>query len=294
MFSLVDFVLTIGFFMNKIVSIFLSVSLFSGVFAMQDDTYDFRLATQDDISSVVKVINTEAYMEKNIVTPPKKFMPNYIEQLVQKGRLFIVADSKEVVAYKKLFVMDDPAERGGVLNDEIRCNSIPTYSGTILYENDALKFQEGTNNACPSAITYIYNGGDYTKKENRGKGLNTKLMHYALKVIKNKTIENINTEKSKELALVYGITAANGAFNLGDPEKDRTYSIAKAFIPFAQGVSEEFADSKGAPHVTHQRYEAYMPSFAADSDTFKPLDDEYSLEGKGVVLQYPLCGPNKK
>ena len=286
--------------MNKILSVILCASLFSALSAMEDSNYEFRLASEHDVEGLVSLMNNEACEEHGLVTPPKGFREAYFSAAIKNNELFVIAqgakeDTKEViVGYKKLSFLDDDCKREKILKEEIRClGSESVYSGIItLANNKELQFKESKQEPVSEKTTYIYTGADFTSKKHRGKGLNSRLMKVALRYNKSGIVDDIHKKGNNGLAVVYGITEENGAFNLGG-NNDRTCPIVKDFIPFAQeveldlGCKESDVRSKNVV-VSHERYRAFKPSFAQNSDTFEPLPDNFSVEGNGVRLLYPF------
>jgi hypothetical protein len=289
-------VLLLGFIiMNKIKAMILTVFFyFSSVFS-----YQFRLATMADLPGLVQLMNDEVCLEAGVIVPPKMFRDAYFKIAIQAQQLFVItvdttAQKDKVIGYKKLFLMDNVQECNDILKDEIRSRGPldAFYKGCITLTHDqSARFTESffDEYSIEPHTTYIYNGGDFTKKSFRRKGLNHNLMMEALKSIASKVVDHINREKTTHLGMVFGITEDNGAFHAGC-KNDRTVPIAKAFITYAMKaiVPKVNGGSIMSNGVSHERYYSYKPTFDENGTEFKPLNDEYSVDGNGVVLRYDL------
>ncbi|HRN77749.1 MAG TPA: GNAT family N-acetyltransferase [Candidatus Dependentiae bacterium] len=275
--------------MNKFL-IIVFTCFFSSLVAIADE-YNFRLATPTDLDSLVNLMNKEASTEEGIVIPPKKFRSAYFQSAIENNELFVVTQGEHIIGYKKLFVIDDQEKQLSILEDEIRCQGADSeliYNGVISYENNVINFFEHNDQQLKiDNAVYIYNGGDFTKKEYRGQGLNKLLMQKALDSIASKVIDYIQHNKSAYIALLYGITENNGSYTPGAMH-DRTRPIVSQFVPFAQHVAACIGYSSKINSVLHTRYRAFKPSFDQESTEFKPLSDEYAVPGAGVVLAFPL------
>ncbi len=280
--------------MNQYLLITLFLSLFSPLVAMENNEYEFRLATRNDLASLVHLVNEEACQEEGIVIPPKKFRNAYFQSAIDNQELFVISDGQQVVGYKKLFVMDDEFKKKAILEEELRCSGAhakSTYRGSITYDDVThdLQFVESSDaGSRPGACTYLYNGVDFTRKTLRGRGLNQALMRAAFDSVIAKTKEYVLEHSNDGVAMVYGITESNGAFDPG-ASCDRTCPITRLFVPFAQEIAEHVhPDESKSNKMLHERYVAFKPSFDPDEHEFKPLPDECSVEGRGVVLSYLL------
>ncbi len=284
----------LGFIMNRyVLSITFFVSFFSALYSMEPENFEFRLATSDDLNSLVCLMNEEGCQEEGIVIPPEKFRAVYFQNAIDNKELFVIAKDEEVIGYKKLFLMDEEAKRNSILEDEIRCKGAQSEllnKGTFFYDGvNEVQFVEFSEQQ-PSFKNqvYIYNGGDFTKKAFRRRGLNKALMLVALRAVKPKTEDYIAKHKCDAVSLVYGITGGNGAFSPG-LSSDRTRPITRAFLPYAREIATGFdKESSQIFCVLHERYKAFKPSFDPEDNEFKPLSDEFSIPGAGVVLSFPI------
>lgn len=279
--------------MNRYGLIILLGFLCSFVKAMDDCTFEFIQATSHDLSQLVELMNEEGYLEDNaIVVPPKRFREAYFKGAIERNELYVIKYGSKVVGYKKLFLMDDAARKRDILENEIRCmgeRSESQMKGAISVCNSIVSFEPFLDDQLVfDRPVFIYNGGDFTKKAYRGQGLNKLLMQKALDSIKEKTKEMVYATDSEAITMVYGITGSNGAFAPGSAS-DRTRPIVKTFVPFARNIADELQKSKKDKDVVqHERFKAFKPSFDPDAQEFKPLADEFSVPGAGVVLSYSL------
>ncbi len=260
------------------------LGFFCSIIVAMEDSFEYSRASLQDVPALVELMNEEGHQEEGIVVPSKSFRAAYFQGAVENDELYVVKHGSKVVGYKKLFLMDNKSKKQDILEHEIRClgqSSESLMKGTIQVCDEGVIFQASADNQAQGGRpVYMYTGGDFTKKKYRGRGLNKLLMQAALDAVRSKTKEAIETDNSDTLNIVYGITESNGAFNPGSI-CDRTLSIVKSFVPFAQSIS-----NTNKNEVYHERFKAFKPSFAEDADEFKPLSDEFSVPGAGVVLTY--------
>jgi GNAT superfamily N-acetyltransferase len=209
-----------------------------------------------------------------------------LENNIKKQKIFMVRDkNNNVIAFKKLYPVTDKQECKELCEDEIRCmgeKSLLTHAG--IFDTKAQYTADDMPASYDLHDIYIYNGGDYVHPAYRGKGINQRLTGFALKCIKQNVCELIKNNNPNNLALLYGIVESNAGRIPGTPE-DRTPSIVKSFLPFAQSVDS--ADEK-KQDVQHYRYKAFMPTFNPDAQECIPESDEHAIPGYGCVLLYQL------
>ncbi len=257
---------------------------------MNEASFNCSSAIDSDVPALVQLMNEEGCQEEGIVVPPKKFRESYFKGAIEDGHLYVIKDGSTIVGYKKLFLMDDQEKRNAILENEIRsqgAHAKPLMHGIVRVDGTTVMFEDASTQSHGTKPVYIYNGGDFTKKRYRGRGLNKQLMCAALNAIKEKTKEHLKATDSNAVNIVYGITESNGAFEQGS-SSDRTNPIAKSFLPFAQSIATELKKEGSKNTLYHERFKAYKPSFDPESKECVPLSDEFSVEGAGVVLSYPL------
>jgi hypothetical protein len=247
----------------------------------------YRLATQEDTSRLLKLINTQAVHDSDkIVILPKKFRSIALESGIKKNRYFIAEHNGQIIGYKKLFVMADEDEKADVLVNEIRCKNNDhnrTFAGKIdaqgLFHVEGSMHSDNCYNLC------IYNGADFTVPEYRGKGINKQLTNTALVSLIDQVKKQMHENKPSAITMLYGITQAN-AGEVPGASSDRTPSIAQSFKFFLQKLENRQENIS----LIHHRYRAFKPSFDPESQECRPLADEYSIPGFGCVLTYELRG----
>lgn len=223
---------------------------------------------------------------KRMVILPKKFRQIALEDNIKKQKIFIVRDkNNKVIAFKKLYPVTDAQECKELCEDEIRCigeKSILAHAG--IFDTKAQYISNDKPGSYDLQDIYIYNGSDYTHPAYRGKGIIKQLTDFAFTCIKQKVCELVTKNNAHNLALMYGLVNSNAGRIPGNAE-DRTSSIVKSFLPFAQLVDSA---SEKAQRVQHYRYTAFMPTFNPDAQECIPESDEYAVPGYGCVLLYRL------
>ena len=256
---------------------------------------EFRQATHDDVGDLLNLIEAEGIKDRDkIVILPKIFRQGAIEGTIAQQRMFIARDQQtgKLVGYKKLFVMEDQEEQVSTLANEIRCagdGSIMTHAGSFDIDGYGYSATDTDERVTYKAEDlYLYNGGDFTHPEYRGNGLNKRLTDAALALVKQGVCAAIKQQAVRNLVMVYGLTEAN-AGNAPADRADRTSSIVRSFVPFAQQVQQEcYPDTPRCAVVRNYRYRAFMPTFDLDATECRPLPDEQSVPGYGCALIYPL------
>ena len=259
---------------------------------MMASEYSYDIATTKDIPSLLSLINTQAILDADkIVIVPEKFRSMCLQSAIEKKRMFVAKDHQgNIIGYKKLFVITDPTEQQDILINEIRCmggDTRCTLSGEI--DNNGSIAEGAAALSDSTQTTYVYTGGDFTIATHRGQGINSALTDASLNHIQDQIKTHIKENKSKSLALLYGITRANAGERPG-AYGDRTPSIAQSFRSFVQ---DAFNSTK-AITFAHHRYQAFKPSFDPASQELRPLPDNKSIEGFGCLLTYDLGEHNEQ
>jgi hypothetical protein len=243
----------------------------------------YRLANKDDVPALLELMNSQAVHDSDkIVIVPKKFREGCLVSSVEKGRMFVAEHNGEVIGYKKLFLIKDDEEKQSILEDEIRCcgsKSNQTYSGYIDGNDNYISSITSLLSSC--CTTCLYNGGDFTHRHYRGKGINSHLTNAALYDIIPQVVKHQEMNGSDVVTMLYGLTEENAGKEPG-MFPDRTVSISKSFKSFIKKMYKKDAPIK----LEHSRYRAYMPTFDPESSVFQPLPDEKSIPGFGCVLVY--------
>jgi hypothetical protein len=250
----------------------------------------FHKATQSDVASLLKVINEQAIEDSaKIVILPKKFRQGALESDIAKNRVYCVtkSESDEVIAFKKLFIIDDAEEHQKITHDEIRCHGEKSNVVDVhmIYNSGQATSFFPSFNADDSVS--IYFGGDYTVPDYRNQKVNSSLVKYAFEDIKNDVVKAVQSKKAPNIVLLYGLTTTNSGEGEDENSIDRTPSIIRAFKPFVKEIAAQTNHSKDII-LYHSRYIAYMPTFDADSTVCKPLPDKHAIQGYGNVLLFQL------
>lgn len=257
---------------------------------MESDHYLSRRATKEDLGALLHLIETQAKHDANkIVILPKKFRLPTLQKAIEEGHIFVTENSAgKIIGFKKLFLISQDKE-ADILEHEIRCKGpgiLQTDAG-FIDENGTTSYVEEspTEEFAPDSIPhiYIYNGGDFTSPEYRGRKINKYLTDKALSLIKDDVKKTLSCDPLALIAMFYGLTRANAG---EEPESfDRTPSIAKSFMTFVHSLQEEIDSSQPKPTtLEHYRYRAFMPTFDENAQEIKPLPDTESLPGYGCIL----------
>ncbi len=242
----------------------------------------YRSATADDISQILQLIDQEAVLDKDkIVILPERFRKMALEKSIEQQRMFVATDQAgTIVGYKKIFLVSDMSEKKSILNDEIRymIDSLGCCFYGIITPDGYFQASQEIPNPLPdlSQNSIIYNGGDFTAKQYRNKGINSGLTAFALNELFSKLLPN------QIVTMVYGITQANAGKFPGDAF-DRTSNIAKTFAKTVQNRQ----GNQTPITFTHTRHRAFMPTFDPKATELQPLPDSESVAGFGCTLTYP-------
>lgn len=237
--------------------------------------YTYQQAHNEHLESLLTLINTHAiHDDKNIVILPKKFRKQSLEQAIAEKKIYVTLNKdNEVIAYKKLYIIENASDKTNILTDELRCIGTHRQPKTASFINT-------NHNDTPTPFmlddqdVYIYNGGDFTHPNYRNKGINKELTHYALEQQRKK----INLQAMQRIILAYGLTKANAGKDGNTP--DRTPSIAKTFSTFIMDITNQSQD----PALEHHAFKAYMPTFDPDNQECKPRSDKHAIKGYGNLL----------
>lgn len=289
------------------------------------DTIEYRQATAEDVDDIVQLMQNAAADKDEIVILPKIFRARDTAKKVSEGRFFvatcsnnkttcknetytsapITAPSKHertVIAFTKLFCINDENEQNQVLLQELHSDLAPEDVTRITIRKQVLDDKlrsdqlpsdkahqaifDGETIAPISAITgttYIYKGADYTHPGYRHRRINHHLTTFAFNHILRAVQDHIYQHNNSHLALAYGLTKANA----GDQALDgRTPSIVGQFMPFVHQICQKLEGASPTECIL-ARYSAHMPMFDPEASECKPLPD-HSKPGYGNILACKL------
>lgn len=242
----------------------------------------YKQATMADIDDIIDLMQTWAILEKEkVFVWPKKLCYEPIKKNIGEGKFFIARDSNSnaLIAYKRIFYIDNEKELKRITQKEIRCaNEEP-----ILV--DVGKFDEFGNyeqiNSLPFSLLdndiCIYTGSDFTHPLYRNKGINDALMNFAFNQIKNKIAFAIDEKKAKRIVLFFGLVHTNASINLSK-QKDRSFTIAHAFRSLCTSFTNKNI------FLQLYRYKAYMPVWDMNATEWYHIPDDQSIPKFGCVL----------
>jgi hypothetical protein len=253
-------------------------------------TIEPRQATDQDAHGILNLINIHAIKENDkIVVLPESFRLQALQNGIREGRYFVAYDTvtKQIVAYKKLFLLDDAQERAKVFEEELRLQ------GNKSQEVDAISFlcsQAGYATVpatipsiipTPEQCVYLYTGGDFTHPDYRYKGINSQLTDYALSAMKSTVCEQLLKNKIHQVALVYGLTHLND-YNEQGQGSSRTPGLVQSFASFIRKLQS--TKNISTVQILHQRFKSYMPTFDLHATECVPLSDDKAVGGYGHIL----------
>lgn len=255
----------------------------------------YEQAINQHILGVVDLLNKAENDKDKIVIVPKDFRYTAVNNAIQNKQLYIACNNTKIIAFKKLFIINNKSDYKDITKNEIRChgkNTYPIDTHKIRIYNNIFNASPNTEYDTIPSFKYnnslvIYFGGDYTDPEYRNKGINGRLTYESFEQIKNTVINLIQQKNLWYIVLLYGLTK----FNSGEDTNgiDRTPSISKAFITFAQTIQKFFFPSDASnPILHHLRYQAFMPTFDPESKQCVPLSDGKSIPGYGNILVFTL------
>jgi len=261
------------------------------------DLITYYQAMPQHAQGIVDVINNHAIKDNTkIVILPKQFRAMAVEQNIAQKRLYCALNqAEEVVAFKKLFIINNKEEYTKITQNEIRCKGNNPCIKTQIFNGNGIGKSSNLNLFSPFSFknsVVIYCGGDYTMPAYRNQKVNSNLTHHAFNSIKNDAIDTIKKNNLDNIVLLYGLAKINAGEEGGI---DRTPSIVRALKKFSEQIIHEcFNITSKSSIVFHQQYEALMPIFDPESNECGPLPDDESIPKYGNVLTFPLGNTNTK
>lgn len=277
--------------MTAIITLFACITTTAMEKEKQAITY--HQATEDDTPQLLDIIGKYGIEDRDkIVILPKIFREPAIKNDILKGRLYCAKEGSDIVAFKKLFIINDFDEFKDILINEIRCGDKKSLLDASTIEQTNKKPIEISSYQPISSLTdknsvYIYFGGDFTIPSHRNKGINSQLIQHAFETIVIDTMKTIVKDNFKHIVLLYGLTKHNAGENGGI---DRTPSIVKAFDKFTKKIGPKCNEEP----LYLSRYKAFMPTFDPEGTECKPLPDDQAIAGYGNVLQRQLYSTTKE
>jgi hypothetical protein len=254
----------------------------------------YRKAVSEDVPYITALINKKAHLEKTkIVIVPKKFREQSVMSAVAAQKLYIAENAQDdIIAFKKLFVITDPAEFHAITHDEIRCDersNFAYYNAIFMGATAAPKYYpipEGGVFFSRKNSIVIYLGGDYTHPAYRNSGINSELTRVAFDLIKEDVLAALFKKDPTRIALLYFLTKENAGEG-SNAAINRTPCIARAFMRFINEIATDY-DYKNDHFLHHVCYHSVMPTFDPESEECIPFPDEHAVAGYGNVLLFPL------
>mgnify|MGYP003498063662 FL=1 len=251
----------------------------------------YRQATIEDAPGILNLINTHAIKDNDkIVVLPEAFRLQALQNGICKGRYFVAHDTsaEQIIAYKKLFLLQEEQEQKEVLEEELRLQG---YKSTFVDDNTflcnagfCLPTLSVTTPSIPTLeqCLYIYTGGDFTHPEHRSRGINSALTDYALSAVQPAVQEHLLKNKVHQLALVYGLTHLNDYGLCLRNGTSRTPHIADAFARFI--ILLQPTKKTNTIPILRQRFKSCMPTFDLHANECRPLPDDKAVAGYGNIL----------
>jgi hypothetical protein len=249
---------------------------------------EHRLAKGSDVDSLLLLMDEAAFETDKVLVLPGACRRDFLQNLIDKGRLFVSVVDNQVVATKKLFLTEN-AEKDEILH-ELRCvgeEARLAFRGRVNQDGSFISTHSSLDIfKAPNALDYgvcMYDGFDYTKIAFRGRRVNKALFDVAFKAITRQVKVALRISGQKNITLLYGVTYPNAGKKPGEAP-DRMSGIAEAFRSFIKSI-----DMQVEPIVLeHSRYHTSMPIFDLNSQECKPLPKEKWIPGFGCILTYEL------
>jgi len=246
----------------------------------------YRQAQEADKKQLLGLLDIAATQEQDrLVILPEKFRAGALEDQIRKGQIFVAQAADKIVGFKKLYVIEDPAKLTEMLAEEI-CALGPLPSRSHIDPAFAYHYTDKGEQAVPSSLvlnpsrdTAIYTGSDFTLKDYRGQGINSRLVQHALATHQASVLEAIKRKQSTQLLMLYGVTIEN---------QGRSPALAKAFRQFLNGLYGKTEVNR----VELNAFRAVKPSFDPKAQECVPLPAEQSVPGYGCVLNFPVPEPS--
>ncbi len=286
---------SIHFFSALLITFFCHAAEITPELYQQQGIIFYRKAVSEDIPYITKLINKKAHLDhKKIVIVPKKFREQSVTSAVAAQKVYIAENTQDdIIAFKKLFIVTDPAEYHVITHYEIRCKgpkSKPVYYNEIFTETTpTLPYIKPTNVDLHFSLEnsiVMYVGGDYTHPAYRDSGINSELTRVAFDLIKKDVVAALAKKKPAKLILLYGLTKENAGEGSGTLF-NRTKAISRAFMQFIEEIAAEH-NYENDHFLHHTCYHSYMPTFDPESEEWIRLSDQHSVAGYGNVLLFPL------
>ena len=269
-------------------SVVFSVPLYS---CQVPDPIQPRVSTEEDAQGILNLINTHAIKDNDkIVVLPESFRLENVRKGIAAKRYFVAYDTsaKKIVAYKKLFLLQEEQERKNVLEEELRLQGGKStfVDGACFLCNEGPCLQSlsivPTSIPTPKQCVYIYTGGDFTHPDYRNRGVNSALTDYALNTVQSAVREQLLKNQVHQLALVYGLTHLNDYELYLRGGASRTPHIANALARFIM-LLQPTKKTNTIP-IVHQRFKSCMPTFDLHASECVPLPDDKAVAGYGNIL----------
>ena len=248
----------------------------------------YRKADLTDSHELNAVMGLEGIHDSDkIVILPHKFRLLSIESSIQKSRFFVARTAHELVGYKKLFLVDTLEERNDIFLHEIRCTEgilVDQRSFKLHGQHEYSAYAPLENVFFSSSDTdsVIYDGADFTKADQRGKGINHALTTAAFTALQEPMEKLLTRPDTQRIILVYGLTYLNDYNDQGEG-RSRTPGIVHSFALFIHALTGSYPSE-----IQHYRYRSFMPTFNLENEECIPKPDSEAIPGYGNVLVVTL------
>jgi hypothetical protein len=295
--------------MNIITSICtLMLALMTTLFSMPTDlhksTITYEQATEADIDALMELYCTfTADDYHKLLVLPAPFHHAFVLHALRAGRIFVARDtrlheSKNIIAFIKLFIVTDATERQSILHDELRlCNEkgqINTPLCTSQYEIDTafgyaasiLPEPRPAKALDEVSPLLVYYGGAFTLHHYRDQGINSGLEQFAINHIMPQLVAAAIELNATSVAYTFGVVKANA----GGTARLRSCTYLTTQLAAALDYT---LPKDGKLQLTQQACHAFKPTFYTDDKgalAVRPDNDEQTQAGAGygVLIDSPL------
>lgn len=251
---------------------------------MDNASIIFRQATPKDLSQLLVLLaNRDANDLRRLVWLPEPIEGVAIQNEIHKGRFFVALDenSGQIVAQRKVFIVEDCEELHDMQNNFLRCvGQKRKLVESGFFTTDLVFTPEQNRHFSPHDKTlHLYVGAAFTHHAYRSKKINERLNFYAYEQLRTIICHKIRSGNYTSVALQYILV---------DENKWRTRFLLRQFFPFAQSISTVL----GLPlssKISFFSYETYKPeSFFTSTGKVISHGDEHCIKSTGCVLLYEL------
>jgi len=251
----------------------------------------FHKATETNILQIINFIDTHAAQKQDKkIDFPKNYKRSIIHSQIANNKLYYATNKNSIIAFKKLFIINDSNFYQYIAECEIRCKgSKITRENSYIIENNISK-----NTSEPSPCYEFNNSliislgkdfaGNYTIATEGKDELNYDLLSYAFQSIQEDTVSTIQKKNPLYIVLLYVLTKENDVIN---NDLNQNPAIIQAFNNFIKKVIDKCYYTYNN-QLYHNIYKTFVSTYDPNSNDRLPLPDDQSMAGDGNELIYTI------